>query len=530
MNWVLALSLAAWAGLVPGAPGVAGIQTAAAQTAQKGTKAPEEVSKPSGRAEAYYHFLQGTLLEATGRAEAALRAYEEALRLDPQAAGVHAAIAALHARRNQIQASIESAERAIAIDPENLEANRVLGLIYASLAEHEEERQGPTPQSLEYSRRAVRHLEAVVKAPIFPEAGVLLALGRQAMQIGAWETALSALTRLAEQVPDAPEVQSLIAEAEAESGRTADAIRRLEAVVERDPRQYPALGDLYGRAGRWRDAVGVYQKIVAANSRNFEAKLNLAQALLNLEDRDRALEARALLEAVLEARKDDAQALYLLTLTCQQLGETDQAETTARRLIAARPDVPVAYAALAGVMAESGRFEGALEVLRDAEKRFPSDTTILFQTGAVLEQQQRLDEAEEAFKKVLARDPSHAPALNYLGYMLAERGERLEESVEYIKRALAIEPDNAAYLDSLGWAYFRLGRLDLAEAPLRRAAEGRANDSIVQDHFAQVLYGLGRYKEAIAAWERALAGDGEDIDRKAIEAAIRSAREKLQPR
>ena len=32
--------------------------------------------------------------------------------------------------------------------------------------------------------------------------------------------------------------------------------------------------------------------------------------------------------------------------------------------------------------------------------------------------------------------PSTRRALNYLGYMLAERGERLDESVELIQRAL----------------------------------------------------------------------------------------------
>ncbi len=55
--------------------------------------------------------------------------------------------------------------------------------------------------------------------------------------------------------------------------------------------------------------------------------------------------------------------------------------------------------------------------------------------------------------------------------MLAERGERLDESVELIKRALKFEPDNGSYLDSLGWAYFKGGKLDLAEEHLKRAAD-----------------------------------------------------------
>jgi tetratricopeptide (TPR) repeat protein len=118
--------------------------------------------------------------------------------------------------------------------------------------------------------------------------------------------------------------------------------------------------------------------------------------------------------------------------------------------------------------------------------------------------------------------------LNYLGYMLAERGERLAESVRYIERALALEPDNPSYLDSLGWAYYKLDALDRAEPPLRRASQELPKNSVVQDHWGDLLYKLGRFAEAIAAWEQALSGDGESIERATIETKIRTARDKAK--
>ena len=36
---------------------------------------------------------------------------------------------------------------------------------------------------------------------------------------------------------------------------------------------------------------------------------------------------------------------------------------------------------------------------------------------------------------------------------------------------IRIDPDNSSYLDSLGWAYFKLGKLDLAEENLKRALQ-----------------------------------------------------------
>ena len=111
--------------------------------------------------------------------------------------------------------------------------------------------------------------------------------------------------------------------------------------------------------------------------------------------------------------------------------------------------------------------------------------------------------------------------------MLAERGERLDESVGYLKRALQVEPENPSYLDSLGWAYFKADKLDLAETNLKRAAEQLKTNSVIQEHYGQVLFKLGRYDEAIAAWNRALAGDGDSIDKADVDKKIKAAKQKL---
>jgi len=48
-------------------------------------------------------------------------------------------------------------------------------------------------------------------------------------------------------------------------------------------------------------------------------------------------------------------------------------------------------------------------------------------------------------------DPDNAGALNYLGYMLADRNVRLDEAQKLVSKAVELEPQNGAYLDSLGW-------------------------------------------------------------------------------
>ena len=145
----------------------------------------------------------------------------------------------------------------------------------------------------------------------------------------------------------------------------------------------------------------------------------------------------------------------------------------------------------------------------------------------MLDKQKKYAEAEAVFRQLIAREPENAAALNYLGYMLAERGERLDESVGYLKRALEIEPENGSYLDSLGWAYFKADKLDLAHENLRRAADqlqdqlrrpGSLRRRALQ---ARTLRRCDRRLEPRARRRRRLDRRG-DIDRK-----IRSARQKL---
>ena len=127
---------------------------------------------------------------------------------------------------------------------------------------------------------------------------------------------------------------------------------------------------------------------------------------------------------------------------------------------------------------------------------------------------------------MLAREPDNAAALNYLGYMLAERGERLDESVDYLKKALAIEPDNGSFSTASAGRTSRPASSISRERTCKRAADQLQTNSVVQDHYGDVLFKLGRYDEAIAAWNRALAGDGDSIDRADIDRKIRAAETK----
>lgn len=226
-------------------------------------------------------------------------------------------------------------------------------------------------------------------------------------------------------------------------------------------------------------------------------------------------------------RPDDLRLANLEATALRRGGKVDQGVATMEEFLQRQPGDPEAYVAMAQVYSDANRGAQAVRVLQEAQAKFPTETGISFELGAVLDRQKKYAESEAVFRQLLSKEPDNAAALNYLGYMLAERGERLDESVDYIKRALAIDPDNGSYLDSIGWAYFKDGRLDLALEHLQRAAQMLTTNSLVQDHYADVLFRIGRYDDAIAAWTKALSGDLDSIDRGDIDKKIRSAKQKL---
>ncbi len=198
-----------------------------------------------------------------------------------------------------------------------------------------------------------------------------------------------------------------------------------------------------------------------------------------------------------------------MVLAAQQadMGEADKGLEEVRALLKGNSDDRQVYITLAQMETRLRRFSEAEQSLDKAEalSTKPEDKEyIWFLRGSTLEREKRYPDAEAQFKKVLASDPQHASALNYLGYMLADQNMELDEALGYIKRAVDLDPANGAYLDSLGWAYFRLGKYDLAEEDLLKASQKINTDPTVHDHLGDLYQKTGRLKLAATNWERAL--------------------------
>jgi len=501
--------------------------------------------------EAYYLFLQGQALEERNDFTAAADRYRQALVLVPEASGVRAELAGIYAQQGDLARARDEAERALAAAPANRSAHRLLGLIAASSLDGM-----PATEAAATVAAAIDHLERA-RTDGVQDPAVTLTLGEMYVRGGQHERAITTLQQFLLDRPGYPQAVMLLVQAYRSSGRpelaeavisefrgnagdtTATRLRSVEALEDR---------------GQWREAAEAWSQLVSDEPDDVTYRLRYAAALVNS---GQAADGREQLVTLTRDEPADVRAWYLLSQVEQRTGRSADAEAAARKIADIDPaDArgPIALAMVfdarrdyRGVVAvlrprvdapsdrdvESGLFgematmlneaytdlgqvRQGLRTLEDARKRVPDDTDLLFALASAYERDDQAGRAERVFREFIDADPNHAPALNYLGYMLADRGQKLPEALGFIERAIAAGGESPSYLDSLGWAYFRMARFEEALGPLERAAEGAPRASVIQDHLGDAYMKLGRYPQAAAAFQRALDGDRDGIDDRAL--------------
>ena len=137
------------------------------------------------------------------------------------------------------------------------------------------------------------------------------------------------------------------------------------------------------------------------------------------------------------------------------------------------PDDPNAWIELGALLEkEEERLQDAEHAYREAIRIDPKNIRALVNLGFLLVCVDQFEEAAEVCRVVLDIKSDLVPIWDFYGFLLEYNLKRYEEAEKAYRRAIEIEPDNASVWDSLGDLYAKhLNRYEEAEKAYRRAIE-----------------------------------------------------------
>jgi len=421
-----------------------------------------------------------------------------------RSAKLYAALGATYEQRKDYKSAIDAYKHAIQLDRDNLDAIR--GLAENLLND------GQIDAALDQYK---------VIADANPEdAQTYLRISEIYRRQGKYDQALESLKKAQTMVPDALEVPYNIAVVYQAQTRYEEAEKILQDLLKKTEKPESSysqsdrnnrgifverLGMVYRDQENYQAAVDTFRKMIPLGDDN--ARTGYQDIIDTYREAKQWSQATAVAKEALQKLPDDRDLRMVLDAQLADTGDPEKPLADVRSLLKGAPEDREVYVRLAIMYTRLKRWNDAEEALNKADQLStkPEDKEyVSFLRGSTYEREKKYDEAETEFKKVLAANPQSGVTLNYLGYMNADRGVQLEESLNYIKQAVSLEPTNGAYLDSLGWAYFKLGKYDLAEETLTKASLRMGSDPTVQDHLGDLYQKTGRLKLAAAHWERAL--------------------------
>lgn len=443
-------------------------------------------------------------------------------------------LAGIYDQQGDVQKAIAAYRRSLALEPDYLDAERGLASDLLQTNQMDE---------------AMKLYEDISTAdPQDPVAYVRISEVQR--RKGNYEAALATLKKAKALVNDSLEIsynEALLDDSLGRLDEAASIMQKLTASTLHGDGQYTEgersnrvlfldrLANIYREQDKNDEAVATYREMLDLGG---EAEVRGYEFLI--ETYQEAHEQPRALEVAREAAQKMPNKLELKLALAGQLadnGQVDAGLKLAKEQFNGTSTDRDVYLQLANTYTRLRRFKEANDSLDQAEKwtKTPEQKVVLaYYRGENFDREKDEAAAEQQFRGILAIDANNAMALNYLGYMFADKGVRLDESVTLLKKAVEIDPQNGAYLDSLGWAYFKQGKYQLAEQNLQRAIMRMPQDPSLHDHLGQVYEKTDRLKQAVSQWEIALAGyrklnpaDYEPADVAKLEKNLESVRMRL---
>jgi tetratricopeptide (TPR) repeat protein len=367
------------------------------------------------------------------------------------------------------------------------------------------------------------------------------------MRLGEKQKALETYEKLIQSNPDDQRSYALMAEFAARNGfpeKAEWAYHKILEVSPQNPYVHISLAEFYRKNGNPEKAYEELKIGFANPHLDVRTEINLLSAYYsgNLTDEQiaQALQlaivikkthpesklADALYASLLYQNKKYKEALPLLTKAAKNdpdnyalqeqilfshfyMQKYKLLEYAADTVVHNFPDQPLPYLLGGIAAAQDSNYVHALKLLEKGKNVAVGNKGLLEQfyasLGDTYSSLKMNKKSFAAYDSALQINPKNSGVLNNYAYNLAVAGEQLEKAAQMADEAVNLDPYNQNDLDTYAWVLYMQKKYDEALQWEEKAINnGGKTSGVVVEHYGDILYKLGKHKEAIEQWKKAI--------------------------
>jgi len=426
----------------------------------------------------------GLIYSLMGKKEQAIEANRSAIRKAPETIAGYRHLAQIYFQNSQYDEGLKVLDQAAKQPGTDAAFLIELAELYAGFMRSSNATDAVKAKSLALFRRA---------AKLKPTNPLLLQkLADGLSLVGDADQAAEIYLKLLERYPTLPGLREKLVDLYLRKQDKKKAAQQLQEIVRQNPtspQAYYVLGSLAYEDQNYKDAIEYFNKTLLLNPAFQQAYYDLAGALISS---NKPQDALATLEKAGQKFPQNFVSEFFTGLAFSRMKEYTNAIK---------------------------HFEGA-EIIARATETNRLTHVFYYQLGSTYERIQKFDVAETYFRKCLAISPDYSDALNYLGYMWADRGTNLIEAREMIQKAVKLEPKNPMFLDSLAWVLYKLDKpKDGLPYMLKALENAKEEDATLYDHLGDIYSALHQREKARDAWRKSVSVEPNEEIQKKLDAA-----------
>ncbi|HEY5674552.1 MAG TPA: tetratricopeptide repeat protein [Malonomonas sp.] len=206
---------------------------------------------------------------------------------------------------------------------------------------------------------------------------------------------------------------------------------------------------------RWPEAVAALERAISFDPRADYLRLNLAKALLHLDEADRSIE---LLQSLLDKRPDQVETHELLGDLLSYRNQHAEAVRHYRKALELVPDNEMLQMRLAMALGRQQRSDEAIDVLTLLIEKHPEAKLARLSLARFYQENEQIDQAMATYRDLLAEYPAQQQAVLEYGSLLESR-QLFAEAYELYRQAIAESPRSVAVREQLALLYLKQRRL-----------------------------------------------------------------------